>query len=197
MSTNIECSKCGDTVAVESRSVTLPFTCVACEAAIEKFTQEVEAPAQRLTEEQIEVAQFYKKMAPASQPEPELTEEFASVENTTLLIADLEKQIETRTRDLERLSGQYADLLAHVRAGKESVQDFNHQIENQAKTIASFENDIDSLLEKITRYKQERGKGMATILVLRLLVESLIEKLPEMYRESMEREADNRSKADD
>ena len=84
-----------------------------------RATQEVEAPAQRLTEEQIEVAQFYEKMAPASQPEPELTEEFASVENTTLLIADLEKQLETRTRDLERLSGQYADLLAHVRAGIE------------------------------------------------------------------------------
>ena len=35
MSTNIECSKCGDTVAFESRSVTLPFTCVACESAID------------------------------------------------------------------------------------------------------------------------------------------------------------------
>ena len=44
-----------------------------------------------------------------------MTEEFASVENTTLLIADLEKQLETRTRDLER-------VLAYVRAGKESVQ---------------------------------------------------------------------------
>ena len=164
MSTNIECSKCGDTVAVESRSVTLPFTCVACEAAIEKFTQEVEAPAQRLTEEQIEVAQFYEKMAPASQPEPELTEEFASVENTTLLIADLEKQIETRTRDLERLSGQYADLLAHVRAGKESVQDFIHQIENQAKTIASFENDIDSLMETIDTLKLRLAGKTAQLL---------------------------------
>ena len=93
-----------------------------------------------------------------------MTEEFASVENTTLLIADLEKQLETRTRDLERLSGQYADLLAHVRAGKESVQDFIHQIENQAKTIASFENDIDSLLETINTLKLRLAGKTAQLL---------------------------------
>jgi phage FluMu protein Com len=110
MMTNIECTKCGDVIAVESRSVVLPFVCMACESAIATFTQEVEAPAP-LTDEQVEVAKFYEAMSPASET-PELSEEFATVENTTKLIEDLETQLSVAKQRSDELKLTVENLVA-------------------------------------------------------------------------------------
>jgi hypothetical protein len=95
--TNIECTQCGDAVAVESRTVTLPFVCMQCEAAVEDFdatTQQYEdmAPVSRFDEDTAEIDSAYEDPS-VTDNLSDLSDEFASVENTTLLIEDLEKQI--------------------------------------------------------------------------------------------------------
>lgn len=40
--TIIECSKCGDSIAVTGLTVTLPFVCMSCEKKQEEFQQETE-----------------------------------------------------------------------------------------------------------------------------------------------------------
>jgi hypothetical protein len=73
----IECSKCGDLIEVTASTVVLPFTCMKCE--------ECEAVPNEFA------GQVYDDMAPTNTET--LTDEFATVENTTALIADLEKQL--------------------------------------------------------------------------------------------------------
>jgi ribonuclease HIII len=106
--TKIECSTCGDMIEVTASTVTLPFICLKCEENMNSFTQAFDAdtvksvmtilknPAiqeqlanEGLEVDQAEVDKFYEAM----KPKAELTDEYASVENTTLLIEDLEKQL--------------------------------------------------------------------------------------------------------
>jgi hypothetical protein len=154
--TNIECTKCGDVVEVTADTVVLPFVCMSCEDAIAKFTQEFVPPAP-VTDEQAEVAAFYEKMAPESETtEPE--EEFATVENTTLLIADLEEQLrqerilsDSLKLRIENGEEKNTQLLIEKNRQADTIRTRGVQIENQAKTIASYENDIDGLLDKQVR----------------------------------------------
>jgi chromosome segregation ATPase len=97
----ITCSQCYRLVDYVSRALTInaPFVCDACASVGDE-----------------EVDRFYRDMAPAKPQDPiEPTEEFATVENTTLLIADLEKQLKTSDLAYSCLQRDHTGLLAHVK----------------------------------------------------------------------------------
>lgn len=107
------CSKCGDAFAVTLRTVVLPFVCSGCQKALVTFAKDLETVLQNpgvqktLAEQGYTVdadvvadftKQTYEDMRPAASAleacaRLEPAEEFSSIENTTLLIADLEKQL--------------------------------------------------------------------------------------------------------
>lgn len=74
MTQNIECTNCHDIIGLEGgRTIVIPFTCGTCLTEVEQTT----------------------KYAASSEGEPavELDHEYATVENTTLLIDDLQEQL--------------------------------------------------------------------------------------------------------
>jgi phage terminase large subunit GpA-like protein len=131
ITTVIECTECHDLVDMAADSVSLPFVCLSCDnvaKAEEQFTQQ----------EYVDMAPSSVK-ATASTVTAEPTEEFATVENTTLLIEDLEAQV----RDLQERNkwqvGQIDVLVDRVIAK-------DTQIANQAGTIKNLEQRNDELL---------------------------------------------------
>jgi hypothetical protein len=125
----IECCACLDMIEVTANAVTLPFTCMACEATaadaaelqaekelkVSRFERGEDSVYPFVDEPDDEtynslVSQFYEDMKPAGGAQNnqgvEPSEEFASVANTTLLIADLEKQLtdsQSRARTYEQM----------------------------------------------------------------------------------------------
>ena len=89
--TRIECSKCSDIVETTATSMTFPFTCDAC----------------------LEAQKFVEVIAPKAEPKetPDLARtlveednhDTATVENTTLLIADLEQQLAGANREIAKM----------------------------------------------------------------------------------------------
>jgi hypothetical protein len=74
-------------VVITVRSITLPFVCPKCEQAIAEFDNIDEETPKYDT-------------APAA---VKLSEDFATVENTTLLIEDLERQLENQWHEIDAL----------------------------------------------------------------------------------------------
>jgi hypothetical protein len=168
MSTTIECTQCGDAVAVESRSVTLPFVCMQCEAAVEDFdatTQLYEdmAPAttQSFPQEAIDratVTQEVPEMTVYPVVEMEidsayedpsvtdnLSEEFASVENTTLLIEDLEQQLVEAKHDLDYERERNADFLQHIEAARDTISTLQTTADDRLVEINGLEAQLDEM----------------------------------------------------
>jgi DNA-directed RNA polymerase subunit M/transcription elongation factor TFIIS len=132
MTTVIECSECHDLVDVTADTISLPFVCLSCDnvaKAEEQFTKQ----------EYVDMAPSVKATASTVTAEP--TEEFATVENTTLLIEDLEAQV----RDLQEHNGWQVgeiDVLVDRVIAKDT------QIANQAGTIKNLEHQNDTLLSR-------------------------------------------------
>jgi DNA-directed RNA polymerase subunit M/transcription elongation factor TFIIS len=82
--TRIECSNCNEVVEVTADILSLPFVCQDC--AQEAVFQEAMKPASSQT------------------PAPESNHDGATVENTTLLIADLEEQVRQRDQKIKELA---------------------------------------------------------------------------------------------
>ena len=147
MSIRIECSTCGDMIEVTASTVTLPFVCLKCEENMNSFTQAFDADTVKsvvtilknpaiqeqlanrgLEVDQAEVDKFYEAMKPKS----ELTDEYASVENTTLLIEDLEKQL--------------ADARGAIEIKNESIKNLASVRDTQLLTIQKLGQRIDTLV---------------------------------------------------
>lgn len=139
----VTCDKCGDPVEVTADSVKLPFVCSLCEETIQKFHQDADAIREALTENEAEVAEFYEKTKPASAETTEPTEEFATVENTTRLIEDLETQLAVAKERGDDLLDQVAELKRREEATEELNvainQAHNLMISSRDRKIAYFE----------------------------------------------------------
>jgi endogenous inhibitor of DNA gyrase (YacG/DUF329 family) len=158
MLATVICSKCGDAVDVTSRSVVLPFTCESCEEAIGKFASNVEEE---------ETKQKYEDMAPSNVPctagllEPgsEMSEpDGATVENTTLLIEDLEKQVV----DAKQLA---ADRLKEIEACDRIVQSYRKLANDADVQLVSAEARNENQYNTIVRLERQCDQ-MATRLIL-------------------------------
>jgi hypothetical protein len=137
ITTVIECTECHDLVDIAADSVSLPFVCPSCDnvaKAEEQFTKQ----------KYVDMAPSSVKATASTVTEP--TEEFATVENTTLLIEDLESQV----RDLQERNVQQAndiDLLnVCIDVEENRVVARDTQIANQAGTIKNREQQNDELL---------------------------------------------------
>jgi ribosome-binding protein aMBF1 (putative translation factor) len=156
---NIECSICRTIVAVTADTIALPFVCLACENVNDEINIALE---ENFTEQE------YTDMAPAHSVaatastvnvtgSTEPTEEFATVENTTLLIEDLETQV----RDLRERNDWQAKTLTEgsdyslmlqrkveyfEKTLAPHIDSLEAQVRNQAGTIARLEQQNDVLL---------------------------------------------------
>lgn len=160
MSNIVICSKCGDPIDIEARSIDLPFTCLACEAAINKFTVEVGTP-----EKPEEVGEPCD-CATCNPESEDLTEEFSSVENTTLLIADLEAQLaqeqllsNSLKLEIENLQSKNDSQREIITRGSEKNLQLLIEKERQAETIRDFQE------ETIPRLKRELSFTRVILLV--------------------------------
>lgn len=127
--TTLICSTCSDPIEVTATSVVLPFVCLKCEESIKDFEKMLDDSETDKT-----VEEFYDAMTPASESDAGLLEpgtktevaspeDFATVENTTLLIQDLEKQLATarelaadRLKEIEYVEETHELSLAFGRA---------------------------------------------------------------------------------
>lgn len=109
MNGEIVCSKCDEVIEVTADSVTLPFVCETC----------------------VEAQEFLNKIAPKPEPQhlpqehahydgdPGDEHDGATVENTTLLIADLEQQVSA----LQESNAQSDRLIADLKVQLEGAED--------------------------------------------------------------------------
>ena len=93
--TRIECSNCGNVKELTAKVIVLPYTCTECEEAAE-------------FQEAIQPASFtpYDGTGPTCADPAGLNEDDATVENTTLLIADLEQQL-AEAKEFEEARTEY------------------------------------------------------------------------------------------
>jgi hypothetical protein len=194
ITTVIECTECHDLVDITTDSIKLPFVCSSCDLEAKQI--EIDTLKKVLASDVVrdhlatnglrvddEALDFYAKMAPSSVAataatiNAEPTEEFATVENTTLLIEDLEAQV----RDLKERNVQQAndvdllniclDATDHLIVAKDTqiaamqrkneyfektlapklrgdIDALDTQIANQAGTIKNLEQRNDDLLSR-------------------------------------------------
>ena len=114
MSTRIECTKCNDVVDLEASSITLPFICESCET--------------------IEFQEAIKPAVPApanvGQQDHGLDESSATIENTTLLIEDLEKQVSLLQDSLDSSNKLIADMSAQLNEDAATLGERDREIKD-------------------------------------------------------------------
>lgn len=122
--TKLECRQCGDMIEVTASTVVLPFTCMKCEAAQDEFA-----------------GQVYEDMAPKSSLESmagtplpadpngplDLSGEFATVDNTTTLIADLEEQLAQTKAVLDGRNRESTVLASRIMILETQLEETNHR----------------------------------------------------------------------
>lgn len=104
MSTNIECTNCHDVVELTADSIMLPFICDGCENDAEQY--EKMAPA-------VTIKSYDEFPNLITEPLVEPSHD-ATVENTTLLIADLEQQVAMSDKALNDANVLIADMSAQL-----------------------------------------------------------------------------------
>lgn len=178
--TNLECTKCGDMVAVTANAVLLPFVCMRCDetglsttsfGSLAGGDQEADVDYsfsydQDAFRDNATVAQFYEDMAPASENEP-LTEEGASIENTTALIADLEAQLVAVKKDRDELDNEVEAMQNDLIIANETITELNLRINraeydlNCTKTYAeTVQARCGYWSEQALRLSEERDENM-------------------------------------
>jgi len=121
MSTSIECNNCKEVVEVTATSITLPFFCETCEAAA---FQDAIKPAS--------VAGVIRSSQTAqAEADFPLNDDDATVENTTLLIEDLEEQL-TLTKQISAAQQEYIESMEKTAESAKAL------IDEQADRISEF-----------------------------------------------------------
>ena len=168
--TNLECTKCGDMVAVTADEVLLPFVCMRCDqTGLERTSfgslavgdQEADVDYsfsydQDAFRDNATVAQFYEDMAPASENEP-LTEEGASVENTTALIADLEAQLASANATVAELQNRNDQQIQSLLLSVDYSLTLEMENEDQRATLALLALRVKNLADSRDFYKTEQS----------------------------------------
>lgn len=105
-STVIECSLCHNVVEITGRRIEMPFVCPPCEREAEMY----DAMAPKVTSQTVQAHGDYpytaEDYAAMQKPLPTLEHDTATIENTTLLIADLEEQVRIANTLIEDMSTQ-------------------------------------------------------------------------------------------
>ena len=161
MSTFIECNNCGEVKDVEAKSVTLPYFCAECVAA-DQFQQDIAPQAN---------AALTKLMTTPSVLEQQdyMHDDNATVENTTLLIQDLEAQIleqkelnakanELLTDMSNQLTEDAAELGERDRriaADNELISDLGTQLHTAQQLNERLEQDMSTLIDKLNKLREQ------------------------------------------
>ena len=124
MSTSIECNNCKEVVEVTATSITLPFFCETCEAAAFQDAIKPVVPAKHPP---------FVRSSQTAQAEADfpLNDEDATVENTTLLIEDLEEQL-TLTKQISAAQQEYIESMEKTAESAKAL------IDEQAGRISEF-----------------------------------------------------------
>jgi hypothetical protein len=117
MSQNIECTNCHDVITLEGgRTIEIPFVCNPCRVEAEPVESNYEASAEG---------------------EPELEHDFATTENTTILINDLSDQLaasqETVTVLVEKLTQAEEFIGAEVDRSTKFLEDLTNLTQRNAE----------------------------------------------------------------
>jgi len=148
MSTKIECTNCTDVVEVEARNVELPYVCNDCElrAAMAPIKparlQAFKEPAFVVRGATYDVGgQLISPQTAGEIREHEgLDDSSATVENTTLLIEDLEQQVTAATDGLK--------------TANELISDMSAQLQEDAAVLGERDSRIASLEEGYAKYQE-------------------------------------------
>lgn len=146
----IECSNCGDMIEVTASTVVLPFTCMKCDTPCD-------------TPDEF-AGQVYDDMAPTNRET--FTDEFATVENTTALIADLEKQLADTKALLNRRDRESTVLLARIMG-------LEDQLVAARKDHEVLLGSVDSLHRQIMRLRLKAANDEDVMTSLREKTEQL------------------------
>jgi hypothetical protein len=139
----IECENCHDVVEVTAKTVVAPFICSVC---VNDATPCTEACCTGFADKG-EYIDYTAVAAAMSTPEHDACDT-ASVENTTLLIEDLQQQLADERASIIALEAENAKL-------KQDYVERQTQIQNQADIIKEQEGHIDQDLRAIVRLTVE------------------------------------------
>jgi hypothetical protein len=153
-------------VAVTADAVLLPFVCMRCDqTGLERTSFGSLTGGDSLDQEadvgDSEVSQFYEAMEPASEneacyPEP-LTEEGASVENTTALIADLEAQLALANATVAELQNRNDQQIQSLLLSVDYSLTLEMENEDQRATLALLALRVKNLADSRDFYKTEQS----------------------------------------
>jgi chromosome segregation ATPase len=157
-------------VAVTANAVLLPFVCMRCDetglsttsfGSLAGGDQEADVDYsfsydQDAFRDNATVAQFYEDMAPASENEP-LTEEGASIENTTALIADLEAQLVAVKKDRDELDNEVEAMQNDLIIANETITELNLRINRAEYNAELLALRVKNLADSRDFYKNEQS----------------------------------------
>lgn len=160
--TKVECTKCGDLILTTADTIVDPFVCMSCEQKAKEFEQMCESNGEFATLDLDAITQFYEDMKPKSslprtvEVEPEeLTDEFATVENTTALISDLENQLTREKRATDRLVDEVEKLQKQVAEERRARGALNEEKARQANTIREYREANERLEPRVEELERE------------------------------------------
>jgi hypothetical protein len=111
----VECSKCGEIIETTARTFAWPFFCDECKASV-KFHQDIAPTPANPANVQKSLNDLSDWVQGAPAPELGILPEHnpalgdATIENTTLLINDLEQQVAASAKALEDANSLIADM---------------------------------------------------------------------------------------
>jgi chromosome segregation ATPase len=136
MSTHIECNDCGKVLDVEARFIELPFFCPDCEE------KDVDRSGSGYSE------------GPSDQ-QVTLDEESATIENTTLLIADLEQQVAASEKLVDTANELIADMSTQLKEDTEELGIRDRRIAELEKISGGLNAEIGRVLNKVIGFATE------------------------------------------
>lgn len=149
MSTKVECTVCNEVLEVTANTIVLPFVCSDCEL------RAAMAPIAKVKIPAIEIkpyTDFQTATELVADEHAGLDESQASVENTTLLIEDLELQVSEQKKLNDAANTLIADMSAQLNEDASELGTRDQRIaalESQLSKVAASEYDKHMLNEKL------------------------------------------------
>jgi hypothetical protein len=188
MSTFIECNNCGEVKDVEAKSVTLPYFCGECVAA-DQFQKDITPKAGEVAIKRLDEYPTLTELVTKEELRSSyMDDDNATVENTTLLIQDLEAQIldqkELNNKANELLtdmSNQLAEDAAElgerdrrIAADSELLADISTQKCEAVALNERLQQDMSTLIDKLNHERDEvtRLRNLATTMGIKGFTEN-------------------------
>lgn len=170
MNTNIECTNCREVSEVTANSIMLPFVCSGCENDAEQY--EKMAPGVQIKS----YAEFPNLITEppcqtvGGQYGQEEPSHDATVENTTLLIADLEEQVTFATEALAKSTELVNELSAELQDTVSVVSERDRRLSEvlgENSRLNTLNNklmmNLTTAIDKITRLESDQNDALRAV----------------------------------